>query len=338
MKFPVLINLLSLTLLCTVTFAENSDSVIRSNDRVALIGSTLVERARLYGHLESSLHLAAGPDVQNVVFRNLGWSGDSVFGDSRAYFGTPEEGRDRLSKNISEIKPTVVLFCYGAGEAMSVDQGWTNETATEGRSADGLETSLQTFINGYQHLINRVSESAGEGLREKIFIAPPPLENHGGALPDQTENNRRIGIFRDAIRDLAERNNGRFIDLFHALGGDEFDGSATSNPLTNNGLHYTEAGYRVLSREIVKGLGYAGPVVADEDDSSLAEFRKHIIEKNRLFFNRWRPTNETYLFLFRAHEQGQNAKEIPMYDPIIAEEEQLIAQARRQVLTGQPKN
>jgi hypothetical protein len=41
------------------------------------------------------------------------------------------------------------------------------------------------------------------------------------------------------------------------------------------------------------------------------------VRKDELFFNRWRPQNETYLFGFRKHEQGQNAREIPMFDPLI---------------------
>ena len=44
--------------------------------------------------------------------------------------------------------------------------------------------------------------------------------------------------------------------------------------------------------------------------------RQTIVKKNELFFHRWRPQNNTYLFLFRKHEQGQNAKEIPEFDPL----------------------
>jgi hypothetical protein len=36
-----------------------------------------------------------------------------------------------------------------------------------------------------------------------------------------------------------------------------------------------------------------------------------------MFFHRHRPQNETYLFLFRKHEQGNNAVEIPQFDPIV---------------------
>src|SRR5439155_6089598 len=42
-----------------------------------------------------------------------------------------------------------------------------------------------------------------------------------------------------------------------------------------------------------------------------AKLRQTIIDKNRLYFYRWRPQNETYLFGFRKQEQGQNAREIP---------------------------
>lgn len=52
--------------------------------------------------------------------------------------------------------------------------------------------------------------------------------------------------------------------------------------------------------------------------------RSAIYDKNRLFFHRWRPQNVTYLFGFRKHEQGQNAKEIPQFDPLIAEKEKAI--------------
>lgn len=53
-----------------------------------------------------------------------------------------------------------------------------------------------------------------------------------------------------------------------------------------------------------------------------------IIKKNKLFFYRWRPQNETYLFGFRKHEQGQNAKEVFQFDPLIAAEEKKIAELR----------
>ena len=56
--------------------------------------------------------------------------------------------------------------------------------------------------------------------------------------------------------------------------------------------------------------------------------RAAIVAKNRLYFYRWRPANETYLFGFRKQEQGQNAIEIPKFDPFVVDKEQEIAKLR----------
>lgn len=59
------------------------------------------------------------------------------------------------------------------------------------------------------------------------------------------------------------------------------------------------------------------------------QLRQAIVAKNTLFFHRYRPQNETYLFLFRKHEQGNNAVEIPRFDPLIEKAEAAIARLVR---------
>ena len=54
------------------------------------------------------------------------------------------------------------------------------------------------------------------------------------------------------------------------------------------------------------------------------KIRKLIVDKNELYFHRSRPQNQAYLWGFRKHEQGNNFKEIPMFDPLIKEKEQEI--------------
>lgn len=61
------------------------------------------------------------------------------------------------------------------------------------------------------------------------------------------------------------------------------------------------------------------------------KLRAAINRKNELFFHRWRPQNNTYLFLFRKHEQGNNAVEIPQFDPLVAEQEQSIGQLKKPI-------
>ena len=58
------------------------------------------------------------------------------------------------------------------------------------------------------------------------------------------------------------------------------------------------------------------------------KLRQLIIEKNQLFFHRYRPQNETYLFGFRRYEQGNNAVEVPQFDALIEAKEKEIAKLR----------
>jgi hypothetical protein len=57
--------------------------------------------------------------------------------------------------------------------------------------------------------------------------------------------------------------------------------------------------------------------------------RRAVVTKTQLYFYRYRPQNETYLLLFRKHEQGNNAAEIPQFDPLVEKQDQRIAALRR---------
>jgi lysophospholipase L1-like esterase len=70
------------------------------------------------------------------------------------------------------------------------------------------------------------------------------------------------------------------------------------------------------------------PLPLRAGQGQVEELRRTIREKNELYFHRHRPQNETYLFLFRKHEQGNNAVEIPQFDPLISEKEEEIARLR----------
>jgi hypothetical protein len=61
------------------------------------------------------------------------------------------------------------------------------------------------------------------------------------------------------------------------------------------------------------------------------KLRQAIIKKNALFFHRWRPANETYLYGFRKHEQGNNGVEPPMFDKLVEQAEAEIAKLKKPV-------
>ncbi|MDB4702539.1 hypothetical protein OAH03_05450, partial [Akkermansiaceae bacterium] len=93
----------------------------QDNDTVVLLGNTMIERAQKYGHLETAISLSAGK--KKLKFRNLGWSGDTVFGHARSYFGPPKEGFNRLKSDLTELKPNLVIVCYGAVAAYDGEKG-----------------------------------------------------------------------------------------------------------------------------------------------------------------------------------------------------------------------
>lgn len=61
----------------------------------------------------------------------------------------------------------------------------------------------------------------------------------------------------------------------------------------------------------------------------LDRLRRAIVRKNELYFHSWRPQNITYLFLFRKHEQGNNAREVEEFRPLVEKLEAEIAAMKK---------
>ena len=351
--------------------AAVSPFAFQEGDRVVFLGATLLEREQTEGYLETLL--TARFAEKGLTFRNLAWSGDTVWGDSRAAFDTAKEGFERMVKHVHDAKPTVVVLEFGRNESFAGDGG------------------IEDFVAGYNRLLDAIADTNAR----LIFLGPAKLEKLGAPLPDPEVQNRNIARYAAAVQSLAEARDGCYIDLTTALSG-----IRPVAPLTFNTMHFTPYGYWVFAQAVLEGLGYASPrfmaeglaefnlnpkvffsaplpadiapeIVQGETlhllrffatdpgtyrlesgSSVLAEasretwekgvaldsipevtqfeaLRAVVVEKNRLFFNQWRPQNETYIFGFRKHEQGQYAAEIPLYDPLIEAEEKKIAALSR---------
>ena len=282
------------------TILPASAITFQDDDTVVLLGNTFIERAQKYGYLETALTLAA--DKKNLKFRNLGWSGDTVFGHARSYFGPPAEGFKRLTSDLSELKPNVVIICYGASAAF--------------KGKDGLTE----FIDGYKTLIKMIQSTAKP--REIVIVSPLPAETLPPPMPDMSEHNKNLAQYTKALAAMAKEHQLHFADLNTAAG--------SAKGLTDNGLHLTDQGYEAIAPKFVESLGMKNS--AQLGHGSVKAFCEAIIAKNKLFFFRWRPANETYLRLFRKHEQGQNVKELPMFDPLIERSEKDIESLRTSIL------
>ena len=271
----------------------------KDGDRVVWIGNTLVEREQRYGYWETAL-IAANPD-KNITFRNLGWSGDTVFGESRARFdfNNPNAGFKQLVDQTLALKPTVIFVSYGTNEAF------------EGK--DGLPK----FEKGLEKLLDALKPA-----KARVVLFTPTRVEKSASLRDPKPLNDNLAMYSAAIKVIAEKRGLTFANLF-----DSFQNSRHKGPLTTNGMHYTEAGYQHFA-SFFRGALLQNVVL---DWKKLEPLRKAVVAKNQLFFYRWRPQNETYLFGFRKHEQGKNAKEVAEFDPLVGKAEDEIAKLRKEL-------
>ena len=349
-----------------------ADFRFRDGDRVVWIGSTLIEREQRYGYWEAAL-TAANPD-KNIAFRNLGWSGDTVWGEARADFGTAADGYKHLIDHVKAEKPTVLIVGYGTNESFAGPAG----------------------LPKFQEQLKKLLDDLAPLKARLVMLAPLKMIKMPPPLPDPTKANANLKLYGEAIAAEAKQRGATFEDPNDHLG--DLKDPAAIQLVTDNGLHLTAYGYwetysamphfetesvyiasapkgnltefhpklkfnylpivppnglhkgpltvieglpegtysltydgkpliTASAKEWADGRGLAG----GPDDAQFEKLRQTIVAKNELYFHRWRPANITYLFLFRKYEQGQNAREIPQFDPLVAAKEREIAKLRMPV-------
>ncbi|MFM8891903.1 MAG: SGNH/GDSL hydrolase family protein, partial [Planctomycetia bacterium] len=249
-------------------------------------GVTFFEREGGRGIVEAAL-VASHPESR-VTVRNLGWSGDTVWAESRGVFDPPAKGYERMIALVHSLEPTLVFLAYGRNESLRGPAG------------------LPAFRDQYTKLCADL-RATGERVR-LVLVTPHPYET-----ADSAARNAALAPYVEAVRDVAREQAAGLVDLFAV-----WPPAASSRGRTENGVHLSDAGYEEAARAFVAAAGRTLPA---DFAASAPELRRRIAAKNTLFFHRWRPANETYIFLFRKHEQGNNAVEMPQFDPLVEQAE-----------------
>ena len=365
---------------------------LQDGDRVLFLGSTFFERAQRYGYLEAEL-TRLHSDKQ-IIFRNLAWSGDTVFGDSWTYSKSHADHMmrsDRLYEVVKQERPTLIIVGYGAVEAFA--------------GVDGLSR----WQDGLVAMLDRLSET-----NARLALATSPPQQAAKSKAAATYN-PSLARYMAVMREVAAHRGLPLVDMHREL--EHFYAEHPTADVTENGLHFTKHGYRVVAqlfahstvrptlpwsasvdaeRLVVDSESCDGEVIREADRLSFRlmdkvvpqawspkgpaegdpqirrlsviglepgrytlytdgtevltadarqfgsgvllqagpafeqaeSLRQAIVEKNRLFFARWRPENETYLRGFRRREQGRNVVELPLFDPLIQKQEAKIARLR----------
>lgn len=324
--------------------------VVSSGDRLAWLGGTLVEQEIRAGDWEAEI-IRAFPGG-GITVRNLGWSGDTLQGEARAGFGTQADGFKALVAQTLAVKPTVIWLQYGANEAFEDPLDLPGFRDRYEKLLQALAPAKARMVlvippplehrppplpdvgpaNARMAILSReirsLAKSRGLGLVS--------LENLWQGTPaGLTTNGLQMGAggYRAAAPAFAKALG------IPASGAEALELKEGIQEVTDQALPAPGRPRLVKARDLVSGrheLLVNGEVVATADAldwakgvpvsrgapwDQAARLREAIVAKNMQFFHRWRPQNETYLFGFRKHEQGNNAREIPQFDPFIQKAE-----------------
>ncbi len=127
------------------------------------------------------------------------------------------------------------------------------------------------------------------------MFSPIAHENlHDRNLPDGKANNERLAQYTAAMAEVAQANGVPFIDLYHPT----LDLYAKSSvPLTINGVHLNERGNELVAQIIDKKLFGAEP---PRDTEKLEKLRQAVMDKNHIWFNRYRTVDGYSIYGGRA--------------------------------------
>ncbi|TDI70461.1 MAG: hypothetical protein E2O86_03500 [Bacteroidetes bacterium] len=286
-------------LLSACTSSSSLESLdFKQNEKIVFLGNAFFENAIYSGELETTFSLSF--PKKNITFRNIGWSGDNVYAHARTRargggrFGNPEEGFNILTKQITELKPDKIFIAYGFNESFDDEAG----------------------IDAYNKGLNRLLEMLSQHCPELILISTLPMEKGFGIPAAHIETrNKELKKYAETTKEVAIKGKYRFIDLFNPF--------SKETKYTTNGIHLSANGYRKTGELISEALTLPTPVI-NIDSKKADHIRNTIIKKNTLFFHRWRPRNDAFVYGERKDEQRIAQEEPAQIEPFIAKQEAAI--------------
>lgn len=282
---------------------QAAEPFLRSGDVVALVGGEETVASAEAGEMELALTVAL-PEL-HVTFRSLAWEGDTVFEQHRDLNYPP------LEEQLAKMKASAVVLQFGQMESLA-----------------GAEKAPE-FIAAYEKLIDRLSS---EG-RRLLLVLPHEFARPGDPhLPDLSERNRDVAAYAAAIRELGKR---------RSLPIAEWTSSSVSAfpMLTRDGVHLNGQG------EALRAVGIAGALSSSQNTGvapatktpEMAKLLQLIQQKNRLWFNYYRPQNWAFLAGDRTNQPSSRdhidrnkrwfPEEMEQYVPLIEQKERAIWEA-----------
>ena len=274
MKRCLLLCAVSLGLLaaCSLSAAELE---LKQGDKIVLIGNTFIERLQHYNHFETLLH-ARFPEHELTV-RNLGWSADELKLRPRS-----QDFQDH-GHTLEAHRPDVLIACFGFNESFAGPAGLE-------QYKQDLRSELQTWTS---------TSYNGVSPPRVLLLSPIASEN----LPQRQlmfgdRNNENLSLYTRATAEVAREFRVGFVDLFLPT---QRLYNASETPLTFNGIHLTDAGYRKLAPVMIERIFGAGDVSASLD---LEKLQAAVAEKSLQHWYDYRAVNGFYIYGGRKNPFG----------------------------------
>lgn len=247
---------------------------LQPHEMVVLAGQTNLVRDQKSGDIEAVLGTAFAKEAPS--FRSMAWEADTVYEQWRDLNFGDWKGQ------LDATGATTIMAQFGQVEAF-----------------DGV-AKLPQFVAAYHRLIDQFATRTPR----LVLISPMPFEKPVAShAPDLTQRNADVKAYAEAVRDIAKHRGAVFVDLFTPLSKRD----ASLPRLTDNGLHLNAEGLKVVSHLVAQQLGAS---FSESDD--LTTLRTAIVEKNRLWFDCWRPANWSFVYGDRVTQMfGKPAKDVP---------------------------
>lgn len=233
---------------------------LEKNARIALVGNTLFDRMRDYGHFEALLH--QGYPNHQIVVRNLAWSADEIDLQPR-----PDNFAD-AEQHLTAMKADVIIAAFGF-----------NESFAGPKEIPYFEDRLEKYLTS-------LTSKAYNGKNAPSVILISPIANENiNLVPAADLNNKSLQIYTNSIKKIAHSKGVGFIDVFTDT---ESIMKKVGIDHTINGSHLNEKGYELFGEILFEKLFKKAKPSINED------IRFAVIEKNRQHFYRYRPLNTFY--------------------------------------------
>ncbi|MFO0944335.1 MAG: PVC-type heme-binding CxxCH protein [Planctomycetota bacterium] len=245
---------------------------VLAGERIAFVGSSTAERMNLFGYFEALLH-SRFPTMELVV-RNFARPADEVANRQRSNDYTA------IDDPLAVFNPDTFFCFFGF-----------NESYAGVEKIEKFKADYEAFLDEFAKKYPRDETKAAPRF---VLISPIAFEPTGDRLlPDGKEENARLKLYAQAVKEVAAKRGLAFVDLFTPT--ETLFTAKHGCQYTINGCHQNEAGDREIAVRLDRGL-FSGDNPADMESEKFKKLRDAVNDKSWVHQQDYRMLNGWYVY------------------------------------------